>query len=655
MINNALAMYLSRLFVASLFVVLVPLAQAIEVLEPVQDWREQLPIQTQNSDVAEVQVRNSTLLLNANTAFQFSELFATLEPRGEHNNVDVNDFNSYEVNIDHARVRIKDKVLQQLVQAELTRTDSPLRIESVQTTPTGINIQGGIRRLGFWVPFSMQGTPKVSSDLEISLTPTTMKVAGIPVYKALLATNIQLQSLVDMPSKAVSLEGQGMVLRVQPLIPAPRLQFSLADVSLGAGHVELSMARGPRKPVAFCEQSCPDSFMYTSGGQINAAGVRLSGKPALLTGSATGSLSVPLHNVTQVLQTSLLWLRQDGALWISAREGTLNEAQQALLDKGATELETLQTHLPAVGEGGPEVTLAVHHASMETKEGVEVQIEKLLATTNSTRLSDLPVSEQDVAVADIGISEQALAVFMNKVLFAYDASPIAKVQPTIEANQIVLKLKAKPRFLGVSLFWVPVKLTGQLVISDSREALQFQPGSVSVFGIPMNSAMDFLGLELDDLLTIDRPAVQLQGNVIEIALLEALPPLKLKGQLQLISLVPNDPNGAYVALKLSAFDQIRTVAILDSMERLPLGLWVSSPQFTALGMNTGKTLGHLLSHDPESQVFIRLSEYPGLLEQARIRLPQPGRVWVELPSDSKHKIQGNRHKHETHEVADHHQ
>ncbi len=648
-------MPLPRFCFVIVFAFLLPAAHAIEVLEPVQDWREQLPTQTQSSDVAEVQVRNSTLLLNPGTAFQFSELFATLEPRGEHDSVNVNDFNSYEVNIDHARVRIKDKVLQQLVQAELLSTDSPLRIESVQTTPSGISIRGGIRRLGFWVPFSMEGTPKVSSDLEISLTPSKMKVAGIPVYKALLATNIQLQSLVDMPSKAVSLEGQGMVLRVQPLIPAPRLQFNLTNVSLGSGHVELSMARGARKPVAFCKQTCPDSFMYTSGGQINAAGVRLSGKPALLTGSATGTLSVPLHNVSQVLQTSLLWLRQDGALWISAREGTLNEAQQALLDRGAAELEKLQTHLPAVGQGEPEVTLAVHHASMETKEGVEVRIEKLLATTNSTNLADLPVSRQDVAVADIGISEQALAVFMNQVLFAYEDSPVAKVQPTIEADQISLKLKAKPNILGVALFWVPVKLSGQLVISEDRSALQFRPDRVSVLGIPMNNTMDFLGLELDDLLTIDRPAVQLQGNVIEIALLEALPPLTLKGQLQLVSLVPNDPNGAYVALKLGAFDQIRTVAILDGMERLPLGLWVSSPEFTALGMNTGKTLGHLLSHDPENQVYIRLSEYPGLLEQARIRLPQTGRVWVELPSDSKHKIQSNRHKHETHEVANHHQ
>ncbi len=648
-------MYLSRLFVASFLFFLVPLAQAIEVLEPVRDWREQLPTQTQSSDVAEVQVRNSTLLLNANTAFQFSELFATLEPRGELNNVDVNDFNSYEVNIDHARVRIKDKVLQQLVQGELARTDSPLRIDSVQTTTSSVSIKGGIRRLGFWVPFSMQGTPKVSSDLEISLTPNSMKVAGIPIYKALLATNIQLQSLVNMPSKAVSLEGQGMVLRIQPLIPAPRLQFSLADVSLGAGHVELRMARGPKQPIDFCRQTCPDSFMYTSGGQINAAGVRLSGKPALLTGSASGSLSVPLHDVAQVLQTSLLWLRQDGALWISAREGTLNESQQALLNRGASELEKLQTHLPAAMEDGPEVTLAVHHASMETKEGVEIQIEKLLATTNSTRLSDLPASEQEVAVADIGISEQALAVFMNKVLFAYDASPVAKVEPIIEAEQITLKLKAKPSFFGISLFWVPVRLTGQLLISDTKEKLQFNPRSVSVFGIPMSNTMDFLGLELDDLLTIDRPAVQLQGNVIEIALLEALPPLTLKGQLQGVNLVPNDPNGAYVALKLSAFDQIQTVAVLDGLERLPLGLWVSSPQFTALGMNTGKTLAHLLSQEPENQVYIRLSEYPGLLEQARIRLPQPGRVWVELPSDSKHKIQSNRHKHETHEVANHHQ
>lgn len=95
--------------------------------------------------------------------------------------------------------------------------------------------------------------------------PSALKVAGLPVYQALLATNIQLQSLINMKSKTVALQGQAMVLNLDQVLQAPRIDFELNSLQLGDREVAVQFGNTEQTPAFFCSTRCPGSFVYTEG------------------------------------------------------------------------------------------------------------------------------------------------------------------------------------------------------------------------------------------------------------------------------------------------------------------------------------------------------------------------------------------------------
>lgn len=631
---------------------------AESTLETTQDWRESIPAPSSSrGKQALVQVSNSRLSLSDDIWFHVEQLHGTVKPGTANTPVSLEDLSAFEVQVDSARLRISDAVLQALVQAELQRTDAPLRIKKVNTQANGIEITGDIKRLGLWIPFSMHGKPSAHNSQEVALTPSSLKVAGLPVYKALLATNVQLQSLINMKSKAVVLEGQAMVLRLQHVLAAPRIAFDLNTVQLAQGEVVLAMGHAQQAPPYFCKPDCPNNFIYTEGGELRAAGMVLSGQPALVTGVASGSLPLPLHDLNQLISTSTVQLRTDGALWISAQEGRLGANDLQLLTTGEQTIAQLENMLgPASSD--ETVTLAVHHATLLSAEGIELRVEKLLASTRSTDLGQLPSSQQTVHVGEIALSQTAMNALMNKALFNFNGSPIRKVSSTIEDPLLKLDLQVKPQVFGIPLFWLPASLRGELIIASDQLHLEFTPSEVRMFGVSMLPVIRFMGLQLESLIKIDEAAVKLQGDTIRIGLNNAMPPLQLNTRLHTIKPVLRSPLGPYLQVHVGTLPAEKIGEIYNTMELLPLGLWMNTPEFTALGMRTGPTLGHVYNEPRNDRLLIDLAQYPDLLASATLRLPKTERVWVSMPSPGKgsqYPVQGHRHEDQAHQVPHHHQ
>lgn len=630
---------------------------ADSTLEVTRDWRDAIPASADHSEQVIVQISNSRLALADNIWFQVEQLHGTVKPDTANTPVSLENLSAFEVQVDSARLRISDAVLQSLVQAELQRTDSPLRINKVRTQPDGIEINGDIKRLGLWIPFSMQGTPRVETGQELALTPSSLKVAGVPVYKALLATNLQLQSLINMKSRAVVLEGQAMVLRLQHLLLAPRISFDLNTLQQGQGEVVLAMGHDQQQPAFFCRSDCPNNFVYTEGGELHAAGMLLSGQPTLVTGVASGALPLQLHNLAQLITTSTIQLRTDGALWISAQEGSLGAEDQNLLNTGEQTIALLEKILGAASNN-ESVTLAVHHATLLSAEGIELRVEKLLASTQSTDLGQLPTSRQTVHVGEIALSQNAMNTLMNKALFNYADSPIRQVTSTIEDALLKLDLQVKPQVFGIPLLWLPTSLRGELIVAADRMHLEFTPSEVHIFGVSVLPIIQFMGLQLESLIKIDEAAVKLQNNTIRISLNNTLPPLQLNTRLHTIKPVPRSPLGPYLQVHVGMLAPEKIGEIYNTMELLPLGLWMNTPEFTALGMRTGPTLGHVHNSPRNERLVIDLAKYPDLLTSATLRLPKQERIWVSMPNalvGSQHPVQSHGHKDQAHQVPHHHQ
>ncbi|MCZ8016027.1 MAG: hypothetical protein O9274_10050 [Limnobacter sp.] len=602
---------------------------ARNALETVQDWRQAMPPGNSALKQAMVQARKSRLGLSPELQFDLEELHGTLQPVQADTPISLENTSAFGVQISHARLKISDAVLQTLVQAELNASNAPLRIKQVQTKPDGVLIKGDIRRLGLWIPFEMEGAPSVLNNKEIGLTPSRLKVAGIPVYKALLATNIQLQALIDMKSKAVRLQGQAMVLRLDSLLQAPKISFELSKVELAQGEVKVLLGAS-NSPPFFCGAQCPGSFIYTAGGELRAAGMVLSGKPTLITGTPSSTLPVGLHQLDPLIQTSTMQLRADGAIWISAQEGQLGEDEAALLAKGDQAMKRLKQQLETYAQQQP-VTLAVHEATLLSNEGIELRVEKLLASTHATDLGQLPTAPQTVHTGEISLGEKALNTLMNEALFNYEGSPIRRVNSRIGSPLLELALQVRPEILGIPLIWLPATLSGELQVSDDQLHLEFTPTQVRMFGLPVLPLLNFLGLPLDSLIKIDQQTIKLTGNTLRIALNNALPPLQLNTRLLAIKTGGSSPWGPFLQVSVGLQAEDARLETQSLMEQLPKGLWMNTPEFTALGMRTGPTLGHVYNARRDERLVIDLAQYPDLLSAATIRLPERERVWVSMP------------------------
>ena len=100
-----------------------------------------------------------------------------------------------------------------------------------------------------------------------------------------------------------------------------------------------------------------------------------------------------------------------------------------------------------------------------------------------------------------------------------------------------------------------------------------------------------------------------EGNTIRIGLNNALPPLQLNTRLHTIKPVLRSPLGPYLQVHVGMLEPEKIGEIYNTMELLPLGLWMNTPEFTALGMRTGPTLGHVYNDPRKERLVIDLAHH----------------------------------------------
>ncbi|WP_370261019.1 hypothetical protein [Limnobacter sp.] len=612
------------------------------------DWRGALPADHPASLGHRLEVRNTRLTLRDQLTLQVDTLHGQAVSVGSDPTINLDNPSQYRVNIEHAQVFINDAAIVQAVSQELQQSGAPIRIEQVTTRPEGIRVSGKIKRLGLWLSFFMEGSPRIASATDIELQPTRMEVAGVPFFKALLATNIQLESLVNMKSKSVFLKGQAMVLKPQQLLDQPALDFDLQALTLQNGGVKAVLGRRSSAPDPFCKRTqCPESFVYTAGGPLRAAGLELPGLPTLAASEHNAPLAVALHNLQNTLRNSAVLLRPDGAVWINT--GAKASAQQHLgaLAEGQSEFALLADQQGIFKEPQAKLAMLVHHADLQTPSGIGLRVEKMLSLSQADSLVDLPGSTQQVLAGHIELEEAGLDTLMNQHLFAYEGSPIKQVETHVKRDALDLHLLVRPQLFGLPTLWLPTRLEGTLNVATNRRGMIFTPSTIRVLGISVGGILEWAGISLDQLIHIERPSVKLSGNTLLIDLSNALPPMHLDTELHEVRLVEQGNHDHHVQLHVGLRDQTNIGKIYNAIEQMPSGLWLYTKGLTALGIRTGPTLAHVHTPQHATRLAVDLGRFPGLLGDGVLRLPADQQLLIEMPP-SEHPIQSHRHEQHTH-------
>jgi hypothetical protein len=134
--------------------------------------------------------------------------------------------------------------------------------------------------------------------------------------------------------------------------------------------------------------------------------------------------------------------------------------------------------------------------------------------------------------AEVRMDMASLTHLMNDHVFAHEGSPLTHVTASEDNGRLAIK--------GTLHKGVAVPFSAKATIGRAGDGrLRLHTEQVSAFGIPATKVMDIFGLELDDLVSLERRAITVRDDDILMAAGEILPPPVMRGNLSDAKLTGN--------------------------------------------------------------------------------------------------------------------
>ena len=200
-----------------------------------------------------------------------------------------------------------------------------------------------------------------------------------------------------------------------------------------------------------------------------------------------------------------------------AREA-INPAHPADID--------LDASLPAA-TGPITVETEMKHVALHAADRLVLNVERLRGTMVSRGAAppvfdDLSSYVFQIADADVSMSMSSLQVLMNDYLLAYDGSPLTDVEVTADEGRLVVHGQLHKRL------HVPISAKASVAATDDGR-LRLRVESMKAIGIPFTGLLDLFGLEVEDVVNLNRRGVDVTKNDILITPGQILPPPELRG------------------------------------------------------------------------------------------------------------------------------
>lgn len=180
----------------------------------------------------------------------------------------------------------------------------------------------------------------------------------------------------------------------------------------------------------------------------------------------------------------------------------------------------------------PLVQIEMRNVHLRFADGIALDVRHLRGEMISTTPGEPPFFDDQrsytlrVHTADAAITTASLTTLMNESLFAYEGAPFKDL--TISTDEARLKMKGK---LNKAID-VPFTVSAvPEVAPDGR--LRLRATKIEAAGIPAKGLMKFFGLELDDIVSLEkRRGVAVEDNDLLLVPGRILPPPRIEGHLE---------------------------------------------------------------------------------------------------------------------------
>lgn len=193
---------------------------------------------------------------------------------------------------------------------------------------------------------------------------------------------------------------------------------------------------------------------------------------------------------------------------------------------------------PARHEDGKPVQAQMRHVDYHVLPSAVLNIDRLRGELLTTTPGKPPVFDAKdsfvmaIGSAEIAISQESLSGLLNDYVFAYDGSPLEKLEVSIEPGRILQKGTLR-KALKISF-----SIEGTVSATPNGE-IRLHPTSVKAAGIAVRGLMEKFGLEIDQLLKlkVDR-GVRVEGDDFLLSPDRMLPPPRIEGRVAAVRLEP---------------------------------------------------------------------------------------------------------------------
>lgn len=133
----------------------------------------------------------------------------------------------------------------------------------------------------------------------------------------------------------------------------------------------------------------------------------------------------------------------------------------------------------------------------------------------------------EVVEGEVILNPAQLAALFNEHILAYPQSMLRAFAMHSEGGRLQVDGEVQP--LGVGP-WLPLRLDGAVTLDAKAGLLDYQPEQLKVLGVPSRTALGLVGLQMDSLVSLDRPGARLDGNVMRLDYRQVFPLLGIDGR-----------------------------------------------------------------------------------------------------------------------------
>ncbi|CAD5106066.1 hypothetical protein [Zestomonas carbonaria] len=229
----------------------------------------------------------------------------------------------------------------------------------------------------------------------------------------------------------------------------------------------------------------------------------------------------------------------------------------------------------------------------------------------------------EVLEGEVILGPQQLANLFNQHILAYPESMLRDFDMASAGGRLQVRGEVRPFGVGP---WLPLRLDGQVALDETAGLIDYRPDSLKVLGLPSYGAMSLVGLEMDSLVSLERPGARLDGNRMRLDYRRVFPLLGIDGHVAASWL---DERGLH--LRFAPPPGREPMRFAPPEQAGPSYIWLQSGDLKIFEILITYAQVLLKAQQPDQPLTFNIKDYRKVLASGLTQVNEDGTFFMSVP------------------------